>query len=110
MSTPTEITPQQAAEKIADGAQLIDVRRRDEWDAARLAGATHFPLEILTSKVGDIDKDRPIVFYCHSGSRSAMATEAFAASGYDAYNLAGGIKAWKASDLPVEPPGAEIVH
>lgn len=110
MSTPTEITPQQAAEKIAEGAQIIDVRRRDEWEGARLAGAQHFPLEILTSKIADIDKERPIVFYCYSGSRSAMATEAFAASGYDAYNLAGGITAWRDSDLPIEPPGAEIVH
>ena len=110
MSTPTEITPEQAAEKVAAGAQLVDVRRNDEWEGARLEGAKHLPLEILTSKIAEIDKDRPIVFYCHTGVRSAMATEAFAAGGYDAYNLAGGIRAWKASDLPVEPPGAEIVH
>ena len=46
---------------------------------------------VRTSEAGSIDRERPVVFYCRSGSRSALATQAFAASGYSAHNLTGGL-------------------
>jgi rhodanese-related sulfurtransferase len=102
MSEPKEISVADAAKKLmAEDVQLIDVRRQDEWDAGRLDNATHIELELLTSKASEIDNDKPIIFYCHVGNRSRMATEAFAASGYEAYNLTGGIKAWKEAGQPL---------
>jgi rhodanese-related sulfurtransferase len=84
-------------------AQLIDVREPYEYEAGHIAEVRHIELERLAGQAEEIDKDRPVIFQCRLGRRSAMATEAFLASGYDAYNMAGGIKAWAESGLPLEP-------
>jgi rhodanese-related sulfurtransferase len=57
----------------------------------------------LGAEVDGIDRDRPVVFYCRSGSRSAMATDAFRGAGFDAHNMAGGLLEWHAAGLPLEP-------
>jgi rhodanese-related sulfurtransferase len=82
--------------------QLIDVREDYEWDAGRIPGARHLGLRELAARADTIDRDVPVVFYCRVGGRSAMAAQAFARAGYDAYNLTGGIVAWAASDLPLD--------
>ena len=97
-----EITPQQAKEMLDDGAQLVDVREQYEWDEGRIAGARHIELERLAAQAATIDKDRPVIFQCRLGARSAMAAQAFRAAGYDAYNVTGGIEAWVAAGLPVQ--------
>jgi rhodanese-related sulfurtransferase len=103
------LTPQQAQEMLAGGdVQLVDVREPHEWDAGRIAGATHIELESLVGRAGEIDKDRKVLFYCRVGRRSVMATEAFANSGYDAYDLGGGITAWVEAGLPIEPEDGEV--
>jgi rhodanese-related sulfurtransferase len=104
-----DLSPKRVAELLGDGeTQLVDVRRSDEHEAGRIAGAVHIELDRLPAEAGSLDRGRPIVFYCRSGSRSAMATDAFRASGYDAYNMAGGLEAWVESGLPIEPAGGRV--
>jgi rhodanese-related sulfurtransferase len=100
-----DYTPQEVAELRADGdsIQLIDVRQDYEWAAGRIAGARHLELTGLGAQASTIERDRPVVFYCRSGARSAMATEAFSEAGWDAHNMAGGLIAWEAAGLPIEP-------
>lgn len=98
-----EVSPQRAAEMLRDGAQLIDVREPYEWEAGRIPGARHVELERLASQAPTIDRDRPVVFQCRLGARSAMATQAFRAAGYDAWSMAGGIEEWHRLGLPLEP-------
>jgi rhodanese-related sulfurtransferase len=106
-----EVTPEQARElHEADAVQLVDVREQNEWDAGRIAGATHIPVAELSDRAPSLDADKPVVFYCQSGSRSAMATQAFRASGFDAHNLTGGIAAWDSQGLPLEPEDASVVN
>ena len=106
----SDYTPQQVAERLRTGArvQLIDVREDDEYAAGRIAAARHIPLGRLTSEVQTIDSDREIVFYCRSGARSAMATEAFAGAGFDAHNMSGGLLEWSAAGLPLEPDDGHV--
>ena len=100
----TEYTPAQVAELIArDEVQLIDVRALDEHEAGRIAGGRLIELQTLPTEAGTIDRDRPVVFYCRSGARSAMATQAFSDAGYDAHNMSGGLLEWHAAGLPLEP-------
>ena len=74
-----DYTPQEVAELLEDErVQLIDVRQRHEHEAGRIAGARLIELGELSAAAGSIDPKRPVVFYCRSGGRSAMATEAFA--------------------------------
>jgi rhodanese-related sulfurtransferase len=94
---------------MRDEAQLIDVRESYERDAGRIPGDTaHIEMDRLTGEAGSIDRERPVVFYCRTGSRSLLAAQAFAAAGYDAHNLDGGLKAWVAEGLPLDPADGHV--
>jgi rhodanese-related sulfurtransferase len=109
--TGRELSPQEVAELLDKGeAQLVDVREPYEWEAGRINGAKHIELEHLAARAAEIDKDKKVIFQCRVGRRSAMATAAFSASGYDAYNLAGGITAWVEAELPLEPEDGHVAH
>ncbi|HEY8585077.1 MAG TPA: rhodanese-like domain-containing protein [Capillimicrobium sp.] len=103
-----EVSAQRAAELQREGAQIIDVREPYEWEAGRIPGARHIELERLSSEAETIDRDRPVVFQCRLGARSAMATQAFRAAGYDAWSLAGGLEAWHREGLPLEPEDGTV--
>ena len=103
------MSPQQAEELLReDGAQLVDVREPYEREAGRIAGSRHIELEQLPGEAASLDREQPILFYCRSGSRSALAADAFAAAGFDARNLDGGLKAWVKAGLPIEPDGGRV--
>jgi rhodanese-related sulfurtransferase len=106
---PEELAPRRVAELLGDGGvQLVDVREPYEVEAGRIAGAVHIELEHLPAEADSLDRGRPVVFYCRSGSRSALASQAFAASGFDAHNLTGGLQAWVKDGLPIEPEGGRV--
>jgi rhodanese-related sulfurtransferase len=108
-ATETEIPPDRAAEMIEAGeVELIDVRRPYEWEAGRIEGARRIEVNELTSEAESIPKDRPVLFYCRSGNRSALAAAAFRQAGWDAYNLAGGLRAWVDRGLPLDPADGEV--
>ena len=100
---PFELTPERAAELLARGeVELIDVREPYERAAGRIPGSRHVELGSLTDRADDLPTDRPLVFQCRVGARSAMAAFAFRRAGYDAHNLEGGIVAWADRGLPLE--------
>jgi rhodanese-related sulfurtransferase len=103
-----EVSREEARKLIDEGAQLVDVRADHEWEAGRIAGAAHVPLPELPQRLGEIDKDRPVVVYCRGGNRSTMATDALAEAGYDAAKLSEGIVGWSEDDLPLEPEGGYV--
>lgn len=104
-----DLTPQEVADGLARGEiQLVDVREPYEVEAGRIAGSRHVELEHLASHAETIDRDRPVVFQCRLGARSAMAARAFRAAGWDARNLAGGIQAWVEAGLPLDRPDARV--
>ena len=103
------MNPREAAAMLERGdVQLIDVREGYEHEAGRIAGDRLIELGRLTESVETIDRGRPVIFYCRSGSRSAMATEAFRGAGFDAHNLAGGLLEWQAAGLPLEPADGHV--
>jgi rhodanese-related sulfurtransferase len=107
--TEFDLDPKRVNEILeADEAVLVDVRESYEWDAGRIAGARHIELERLGSQADELPKDRPVIFQCRMGRRSALATEAFRAVGFDAYNMRGGIQAWADEGLPLEPDGGRV--
>jgi rhodanese-related sulfurtransferase len=96
-----EIDPDEAVERIANGAFLLDVRERDEWDAGHAPEARHIPLGDLEERWGEIPSDQDIICVCRGGGRSARAAGALATVGLHTINLAGGMRAWDAAGLPV---------
>ncbi len=103
------LAPQEAAQLTASGgAQLVDVRDDAEFAAGHAPDARHLPFERLSAEAESIDRDRPVVFICRGGGRSAGAAQAFAASGFDAETVDGGLEAWVAAGLPLEPPDGHV--
>jgi rhodanese-related sulfurtransferase len=97
------LDPERVAELVRAGdARLIDVRQPEEWEAARIEGAVHIVLEEVTARAPEIPRDAAVVFACRGGNRSAMVADAFRGDGYDAYNMAGGVRAWEEAGLPLE--------
>jgi rhodanese-related sulfurtransferase len=74
---------------------LIDVRNDDEVARGVIEYAAHIPLANLPQAIDKLSKKSSIVFYCHSGIRSAHAASYLAEHNYpEVYNLAGGVIAW----------------
>jgi rhodanese-related sulfurtransferase/SAM-dependent methyltransferase len=107
----TELAPERVAEMLDRAqAELIDVRHDYEWSEGRIPGARHIEVNQLAAAAPSIPQDRPVVFYCRSGSRSGMAADAFREAGYDAYNLAGGVIAWAERGLALEPSSGSVAE
>jgi rhodanese-related sulfurtransferase len=102
------IEPVVAVERLAAGGVALDVRENDEWAAGRIGGALHIPMGELAQRRSEIPSDRSIVAVCRSGSRSAVVTQALLQAGYEVENLTGGLEAWQAAGLPIDPPGGWI--
>jgi rhodanese-related sulfurtransferase len=101
MRVELEITVTEAANRINDDVVVLDVREDHERAESYIAPSIHIPLGDLSLRAGELPTDRPLLVYCHSGVRSAMAVDALRAAGYEATNVGGGIAAWEAAGLPV---------
>jgi glyoxylase-like metal-dependent hydrolase (beta-lactamase superfamily II)/rhodanese-related sulfurtransferase len=87
---------------LADGAQLIDVREKDERDSGYIANSRNIPYRMLALGESDLPRDRPLVTICESGPRAAIAASVLASRGFDARAVAnGGIDDWQAAGRPV---------
>jgi rhodanese-related sulfurtransferase len=103
MSDQLEVSVAHTAGALEDGnAQVVDVREDYERAAGHIAGSRHITLGDLAAQAESVDRDRPVIFYCHVGSRSLMAAQAFRQAGFDAWSMAGGIDAWEQEGHPVE--------
>jgi rhodanese-related sulfurtransferase len=98
------ISPTDAATMLKEkkDLQLIDVRTPAEFADGHLAKAKLIPVQELESRLGEIDKSKPILIYCRSGHRSGNALKILLGKGYaQAKHMEGGINAWQAAGLPV---------
>ena len=104
-----DLSPEEVRRLIDEGdVELIDVREPYEVEAGRIEGSRHVQIPELTAAAQELDQERPIVFYCRAGGRSSMATQAFRASGYQAFNLTGGLVAWVEQGLPIVPEDGTV--
>lgn len=94
--TDIEITPAQLEERRKRGEphQLVDVRNPWEHEIVAIEGDTLIPMHTLAARIQDLDRSRPVIVYCHHGSRSFLATHALRQAGFDASSLQGGIDRW----------------
>lgn len=86
---------------LADGAELIDVREKDERDTGYIAGSRNIPYRLLVLGESDLPRDARIVTICETGPRAAIAASILAARGFDAHPVwNGGITSWMAAGKP----------
>ena len=98
-----EIDPQ-SLEELHQQVQLIDVREPEEYDGplGHIRDAYLIPLDNLSDRIEEIDRDKPIVTVCRAGGRSAHATVLLQKAGFtDVANLAGGMLRWRSEGHPV---------
>ena len=97
MSTIQQVAPTD----LPDGALLLDVREPDEWAAGHAPQAVHIPMADLPERVRELPTDTVIACVCLVGGRSARAASLLEQLGYQAVNVAGGMRAWDDAGLPL---------
>lgn len=105
-SADSDVTPVELKSILAGGERvtLLDVREPYEYSICHLEGATLVPLGTLVQSIQELDRDKPLVAYCHTGVRSSAAVEFLRKSGFrDVRNLRGGIDAWADQVDPAMP-------
>ena len=105
-----QVTAAEAMQIIDSGSQLIDVRTDVEYAAGRIPGARHVQLTDIQREAERLDKEQPVVIYCRAGNRSGPAAEAFAASGWDAHSIEGGLVAWAEAGFELEPEDGAVAE
>jgi len=106
--TAPELEPAAVAAAVAAGdLSVVDVREPVEWDAGHIAGSLLIPLGEFADRVGELP-DGPLAIVCRSGSRSSMAADWLHRSGVPASNMTGGLKAWAAAGLPLDPVDGRV--
>jgi hydroxyacylglutathione hydrolase len=102
------LSAQLAAERVAAGPRdklplTIDVRAPRECEQKRISGSVSMPLNHLGERLSELPIDRPLLVYCAGGYRSSIAASLLQRYGFTQVSeIAGGITAWEAANLPVE--------
>jgi sulfur-carrier protein adenylyltransferase/sulfurtransferase len=100
------IAPEELKAKLDRGErfELLDVRRQDEIDTAKLPNTKEIEVTQLSGRIGELDKNAETIVYCHSGKRSAFATQLLREAGFtNVKSLAGGIDAYSDEADPSIP-------
>lgn len=82
-------------------AVVLDVREPAEFAAGHLPNARNIPMAELDKRVNDLPQGKPVLVCCASGARSGRALSLLRQGGREAFNLAGGVAAWRQAGLPV---------
>lgn len=101
-----EVSPREArqAQERGEDVAYLDVREPNEWNLGHIPGAVHIPRGQLETTIEQrLPRDRPIVIYCASGNRSALAADTLQQMGYaNVASMAGGWRDWVQSGGAVE--------
>ena len=104
-----EISTDEAAERIAGGHLILDVREPDEYVEGALEGVIHIPRGHLEAQIENriVDKSLPVVVYCAGGVRSAFAAKTMQELGYEQVaSMDGGFGRWKDEGRPWRQPAS----
>lgn len=75
---------------------LIDVRRKEEYDAGKINSAINIPVDEIRNRLPEIPNDKNIFIYCEAGLRGYLAQRILRQNGFDSVlNLSGGYHTWK---------------
>jgi rhodanese-related sulfurtransferase/glyoxylase-like metal-dependent hydrolase (beta-lactamase superfamily II) len=86
----------------AEPPLVLDIRNPKEWEAKHIDGSVNVPLNHLQERIGEIPRDRRIAVHCAGGYRSSIAAGILHQYGItNLVEMAGGLAAWEAAQLPV---------
>jgi rhodanese-related sulfurtransferase len=103
--TTSDLTTSSGLAERLHEVQIVDCREPDEWEAGRIEGSIHVPLNsILAGAVDQLDPNKETVVVCRSGNRSELGALMLQARGFTAHNLEGGLEEWAAEGRPLSTP------
>jgi len=83
-------------------AQIVDVRRPEEFATGSVPNARNIPLAEIGQRCSELRKDRPVILVCNHGRTANGAVPKLRAGGIgEVYVLAGGVAAWREAGLPI---------
>ncbi len=97
-----EVTIDEMATTLEQGGTVVDVREPSEYAQGRVPGVVPIPMGQLPGRLGELDREAPVLVVCASGGRSSAMTDVLTAAGFDAASVAGGTNAWIEAGRPVE--------
>jgi rhodanese-related sulfurtransferase len=102
----TKLSPGAAVQLMNndDGVVFLDVREPGETAAGKITKAIQIPVGSVKARIAELDKhkDKPVVVYCKTGTRSSIACNALTSNGFsDVYSLTGGLMSWQEAHLPI---------
>ena len=101
VATVPQLEPAEAAAHLSDPRwQVLDVRRKPEWDDGHIEHARFAPLDGFRQGLPPLDRSKRIAVHCKSGYRSMIAASILSAAGYDVWNVKGGFDRWREQGLP----------
>lgn len=97
------ITPEQMKAELANGVDVLDVRKPGEWAISHLKGANFFPLADIFNNAENFSKQSPYLVHCAGGYRSMIAISMLKRMGFSGklVNIQGGFGAMLTAGLPV---------
>lgn len=99
-----KLSAKEVNEAVENGAMLVDVRTREEYEAGHAPKAINFPVERIQGKMYPTeDRDKPIYVYCRSGRRSGIAYRELKSADYQNVYDIGGLEDWQAIGGELEP-------
>lgn len=89
----SQISADEAKQLLRNGAVLLDVRTSGEYSSGTAGQALNLPLDQITARAEQVipDKDKPILVFCLSGTRSAMAKSVLQQAGYKSVHNLGSL-------------------
>lgn len=96
-----EVTIDELEQAIKNGAHLIDVREKWEFDSGHVPNAHHIPLQMIPESMNALPKGQHIFIICQSGGRSMKAANYLQSQGFETLSVSGGTGQWIAAGKPV---------
>jgi rhodanese-related sulfurtransferase len=99
------LTPLDAKARLEQNpeTQVVDTAPAPDWAGGHVPGAVNLPLLAIRSRAGELDQNRPVIFFSEDGTQSAGAAGVASSIGFgEVYNVTGGTRAWIAAGFEVE--------
>ena len=105
-SSIARLSPEEAQAAVQDGAMLVDTRSPDErrQQGVVIPGALQHPLSVVLWRLDDVPREQRVILICRYGFSSSLAAAELRRLGFrEPGDVIGGVDAWQAAGLPVEP-------
>ncbi len=102
MSALKTATIEELAAAHQRGERIVDVREKHELAGGRIPGAEHVAMALVPLRIDEFRGKESVWIVCESGNRSWQVADYLSRHGVQAYNVNGGMSAWRAAGLPLQ--------